>query len=238
MADPLYTHDDDLVAGTVVDRPNRFVLLTRFDGDTERVYLGDPGELSTVLESGSEVYCTPVDDQDRTTDYDAIAVRVGDQFVSVRAALANDLFEAMLAQGALEAFRGYDLVAREPALPEHGRTDFLLADPDGADAYVEVKSCTHVEDGVVKFPDRPTRRGRRHLRSLEELAAAGVETHVVFVVQRDDASVFRPFRAVDPAFADLLERVRDAGVGVHAVTTAFEPPKYYLRNPNLPVDIG
>jgi sugar fermentation stimulation protein A len=40
---PLLTVEDDLVTGTVVDRPNRFVVRVRFDTSLERVFLGDPG---------------------------------------------------------------------------------------------------------------------------------------------------------------------------------------------------
>jgi len=235
---PLLTFDGELRAGTIVDRPNRFVVRVRFGGDPERAFLGDPGALAGIVEPGREVLCSPVEDPDRATDFDAIAVLVDGVWVSVRTALANDLFERALARDALPPFVGYACRRREPALPEGGRTDFLLDAPDGSAAYVEVKSCTHVEDGVAKFPDRQTERGRRHLRSLEALREDGHEAHVAFVVQRPDVDRFRPFRAVDPEFAALLARVRDAGVGVHAVTTAFDPPHYRLRDDALPVDLG
>lgn len=253
---PLLTFDGELVAGTVVDRPNRFVVRVRFDAeradleperadpdveraglDPERAYLADPGALRGTIEPGNTVLCSPVEDSERATDYDAIAAVVDGVHASLRAALANDLFANALAADALPQFSGYEVDRREPPLPEHGRTDFLLATPDGDPAYVEVKSCTHVEDGVVKFPDRPTERGRRHLRSLDALRADGIETHVVFVVQRPDADVLRPFRSVDPEFADVLETVARAGVGVHACVVEFTPPDYCLRTPDLPVDL-
>ncbi|GAB3672724.1 DNA/RNA nuclease SfsA [Halopiger thermotolerans] len=233
----LLTFDGELVAGRVVDRPNRFVVRVRFDDDPERAFLGDPGALEGILEPGREILCSPVDDPDRSTDYDAIAIDVDGTYVSLRAALANDLFEAILATDAIPAFGKYELREREPQLPDHGRADFLLHDRSDSPAYVEVKSCTHVEGGVAKFPDRQTERGRRHLRSLESLVDDGTDAHVVFVVQRPDVDRFRPYRDVDPDFAELLARVRDAGVSVHALATAFDPPHYRLRDAALPIDL-
>ncbi len=235
--DPLLAIDDDLVTGTIVNRPNRFVVRVRFEDTPERAFLGDPGALEDIVEPGRDVLCSPVDDPERTTDYDAIAVDMDGVFVSVRTALANDLFERALTRDVIPGFTGCSLRKREPSLPDHGRTDFLLDSPSGDTTYVEVKSCTHVEDGVAKFPDRQTERGRRHLRSLESLREDGYETHIVFVVQRPDVDRFRPYREVDPDFADLLARVRDTGVGVHAITTTFKPPHYWLRNDDLPVEL-
>ena len=235
--EPLLTFDGDLVTGQIVDRPNRFVVRVRFDEEPERVFLGDPGALRRTLEPGREILCSPVDDPERSTDYDAIAIDVDGTYVSVRAALANDLFEEVLAAGALPTFEGYDVRKREPQLPDHGRTDFLLADGDGASVHVEVKSCTHVENGVAKFPDRPTERGRRHLRSLGSLVEDGSEAHIVFVIQRPDVDRFEPYRDVDPDFAELLTQVQSAGVGVHAITTEFDPPHYRLQDIELQVNI-
>lgn len=232
----LLSHDGLLLEGTVIDRPNRFVVRVAFDDDPERAFLGDPGALS-VLQPGRPILCAPADDPERSTAYDAIAVEADGRFVSLRAALANDLFERALEAGVLPAFEGYTVDRREPPLPDHGRTDFRLETPTGESALVEVKSATHVEAGVAKFPDRQTERGRRHLRSLRDMRANGTETHVVFVIQRPDAQELRPFREVDPDFADLLTEVRAAGVGVHALAIELDPPDYRLEDADVPVDL-
>lgn len=238
MPDPLFVHEDSLVSGHVVERPNRFVLRVKFDEEEpERVFLGDPGALE-VVSPGVTVLCSPVQDEDRKTSYDAIAVEVGDIYVSLRAALANDLFGEAIRRNAIPGLSGYTITSREPQLPEHGRSDFLLTPPSKQeDVYVEVKSCTHAEDGVGKFPDRPTKRGRRHLQSLQELVESGTEAHLVFVAQRPDVEVITPFREVDPDFASLLEKAAATGVGIHAISIRFDPPEYYLHNAQVPVEI-
>ncbi|MCU4798818.1 DNA/RNA nuclease SfsA [Halobacteria archaeon HArc-gm2] len=269
MNERLLTRDADQIVGEFVERDNRFVIRVDFGDEVGRAFLGDPGALRDVLVPGYEVLCEPVDDPERATDYDAIAIRVPEAttadasepvHVSLRTALANDLFARALDGGHLPQFDWADEIVREPPLPDHGRADFRLTTANGSrEAFVEVKSATHVEDGVVKFPDRQTERGRRHLRSLESLVAGGAErsegapteragsgatreqdgteAHLAFVVQRPDVERFRPFREVDPEFADLLTRVSAAGVEVHALVTAFDPPHYYLRRTDLPVEL-
>ena len=235
MAEPLVTYDDPLKSGTLRERRNRFSLVASVDGDERPVYLRNSGGLETVLRPGREVLLRRVDDDDRKTDFDAIAVDVDGTWVTVDSTLSNAVFEACLAGERLRRFAGYDLRRTEPPLPEEGRSDFLLDGPDG-DAYVEVKSNTYVVDGVSKFPDRPTERGRRHLRSLTDLARGGTECHVVFVIQRPDADRIQPFREVDPAFADLLAEAADAGVRVCAVSTRFDPPSVHLEETDVPVE--
>lgn len=235
----LVTHDGDLVEGDLLGRDNRFVLEVEIDGAVAEVFVDEPGRLTTVLVDGATVLCEPVDDPDRRTDYTAVAIDTGDVRVGVRAAYANDLFLAAFEQGLLPEFSGYDLVRREPPLPEHGRADALLepTDGDGPERYVEVKSCTHGEDGVVKFPDAPTERGRRHLRALIDVVEDGGEATLVFSVQRPDCDVVRPFRDIDPEFADVLQGASEAGVDVRAFVVRFDPPDYVLVDPDVPVEL-
>lgn len=235
MDQRLYRFDSPLHRGTIVDRPNRFLLRVDFEGSTADVFLANPGVLSTVYAERREVLCTQVVGADRKTDYDAIAIRVDDIDVLVHTPLANDLFESALEQNLLDPFDRYVDYLREPDFPDHGRADFLLASETGDQAYVEVKSCTHVEDGIAKFPDSPTTRGRRHLRSLRAVVDDDTDAHVVFVIQRPDSTTFQPFAEVDPDFAELLEAARAAGVHLHAIEMTFDPPTVRLTETSVPI---
>lgn len=233
----LHTITEPLVTGEIRRRPNRFVVTVEFDTETARVHLSDPGALVDIVEPGNEIICRPVQDQDRATSFDAIAVISNGVEVSVRASFANKLFYQSLNHDALPQFDGYAIRSREPSLPDHGRTDFELERTDGTPVYVEVKSCTHVEDGVAKFPDRQSARGRRHVQVLTNLQENGIESYIVFVIQRPDADRFTPYESVDPEFASLLASANKSGVGVHAIQTRFSSPSYYLESPMIPIDL-
>ena len=81
-----------------------------------------------------------------------------------------------------------------------------------------MKSVTLVEDGVARFPDAVTARGRRHLLELIDLKRQGERTAVIFVVQRPDARHVEAHRGADPAFADALAAAAAAGVELYGWT--------------------
>jgi sugar fermentation stimulation protein A len=97
--------------------------------------------------------------------------------------------------------------------------DFRLSDGDST-CWVEVKSVTYAEEGLGKFPDAPTGRGRKHLLELANLVQRGERACVVFIVQREDALRFEPYEAIDPDFTDTLRKVHREGVEVHAFRCA------------------
>ena len=72
------------------------------------------------------------------------------------------------------------------------RIDFLLS--RGKDRLaLEVKSVGVVRNGVALFPDAPTVRGARHLRSLEDFVRTKQgKAMVLFVAQREDATSVSP----------------------------------------------
>jgi len=135
------------------------------------------------------------------------------QWVSVNTTLPNRLVRAALAEGALEEFAGWSLVRWEAPYGS-SRLDFLLDDARGRKMYLEAKSVTLVQDGVALFPDAVTARGARHVHELMAAVEEGHEAAVLFVLQRPDASRIVAARAIDPAFAQALERARDAGVRI------------------------
>lgn len=233
----ILTFDGKLKEGNVVSRPNRFTLIVDFGDSTERVYLANPGALTTVLSPGNKIFCKPVKSKNRKTNLDAIAIKTGNIYVTVNSNFANSIFSNILKKGLMEEFEKYSMLAREPPLPDRGRADFLLENEIGNKTYIEVKSCTHVENEAAKFPDRLTGRGRRHLRSLTGLKENSFESYVIFVVQRPDAKKFQAYREVDPEFADLLKESEERGVKIRALSTEFRPPNLFLKDKDLPVEL-
>ena len=190
-----------LLKAKFVERLNRFAAVMEIDKEQMLVHIANSGRLGELLTPDNTMYLTPADPtSNRKTAYDLTLVGIGDVLVSL--------------EGCLEKFNGYESMTREVTIRD-SRLDFRLAGPDG-DCYIEAKSVTLVEDRIAIFPDAPTVRGAKHVRTLTALASEGHRAAAVFVVQRPDASALRPDADSDPTFHEALTRAVTAGVEVHA----------------------
>jgi sugar fermentation stimulation protein A len=205
----------NLVSGVLLKRNNRFSASVRLaDGSLASAYVPTTGRLTGVLRPDCRVWLAPADNPNRKTPYTmALAQLENGGLCSTNASLANQLFYEAVETGSLEAF-GCPIIEREVSFGK-SRLDFRLSDDNGA-CWVEVKSVTYVEDGIGRFPDAPTARGRKHLGELANLAALGDRASVVFIALREDAQKFAPFDEIDPDFAETLRQVQAQGVEIHA----------------------
>lgn len=204
-----------LTPGIFIKRNNRFVAGVRLEnGRLASAYVPTTGRLTGVLTSGCRVWLESAEDPHRRTPFNLILSELqGEGLCSTTAILANRLFEEAIQNRALDAF-SYSMIEREVSFGK-SRLDFRLSDGDQT-CWVEVKSVTFAEDGIGRFPDAPTGRGRKHLLELADLVARGDRASVVFIAQREDAFQFSPFEEIDPQFTQVLRQVNQAGVEVHA----------------------
>lgn len=221
-----------LSKGILIERTGRFTLSVMIDSKIKRAYLPNPGRLTTVISPGREVLCRVEGER-----VSVFSIKVKDFWVTVDSRLANEIFKISVERKLLPDFEDFFIKEREKSIPEYGRVDFLLENLEGQKFLVEVKSCTHVESGIAKFPDSPTKRGRKHLKALKELTMKGFKGCIFFVVQRPDAFSFTSFGEVDKDFALLLRDASNWGVKVGALSTQFLPPKLCLRDRALQVFI-
>ncbi|MFQ5987070.1 MAG: DNA/RNA nuclease SfsA [Thermoplasmata archaeon] len=201
------------------ERLNRFLVRVDQGGHARLAHLPNPGRLLELLRPGAPVLLQGRPGRHRKTGYDLAAVRRGDVWVSVDTRLPNRAARAWLTAGVLPEFRGYSAIRPEVVLRE-SRLDFLLQ--NGRDCYLEVKSCTLIENRVAFFPDAPTARGTRHVETLAYAVGQGFRGCILFVVQRPDARWFRPRDETDPIFGKALREAQAKGVEVIAYRTMFD----------------
>ena len=221
-----------LVAGTFIQRDNRFRATVEVGGQPAWAHVPNSGRLEELLVSGRPVLLRQVESPHRKTQYDLVLVKVGRILVSADARLPTKLVHEAIAAGRLPEFSGYRTIHQEIS---HGdsRLDLVL-EGDRGRCFIEVKSVTLVEEGMALFPDAPTQRGRRHVEELARAVQEGERAAIVFVIQREDAVAFAPNDAADPAFGQALRQAARDGLEVYAYLCRVTPAEIALDRP-IPV---
>ncbi len=212
----------EVTEAKLVDRPNRFLGRVELGGKMEEAFIPNPGRMYELMIPGKTVFVRHKEGEHRKTRLDMIAVKHQGVLISIDSNLPNRFIRGLLESRRLSMFSGYDTVEPEPRVFE-GRFDFKLAGPSGV-TFIEVKSCTLVEDGHARFPDAPTMRGARHVRHLAESLLSGIASRaaVIFVIQRPDAKVFSPNDKTDPEFGDALRHANSQGVDIVPLSTEIK----------------
>ena len=217
-------HYPNMVPGTFLSRPNRFIAHVMIDGREEIVHVKNTGRCRELLPAGAQVWCQQSDNPNRKTKFDLITVKKGDRLINMDSQAPNTAAGEWLKSG------GLGEIENVKAETFHGdsRFDFSFT-KEGRQCFLEVKGVTLEEDGVCAFPDAPTERGAKHLKGLTEAAKAGFGAYVLFVIQMADVKYLRPHDERDPAFGAALREAAENGVVIMAMDCAVAVDSMDIR---------
>ena len=210
---------DRIHAGVFQARPNRFIALVDLEGETRRCHVPNTGRLRELLLPGVRAWCQFHPEPGRKTAWTLIAVERDGVVVNLDSQAPNHVAADFIRSGRLGLVP--DLMKAEQVFSD-SRLD-LYYEAGAVKGYVEVKGVTLEEDGVARFPDAPTQRGRKHLLALKAAVAAGYRATALFVIQMEGVNTFSPNTPRDPAFAQALSEAAAAGVEIKAVTCRVTP---------------
>ncbi|MBX5326925.1 MAG: DNA/RNA nuclease SfsA [Candidatus Bathyarchaeia archaeon] len=222
---------ENFEVGVFLERVNRFTVRVRLLDEDVLAHLPNSGRLNTVLMPGSVAFLIPKNKPDRKTRFDLFAVERDKIPIIVDTRFSSFAARKTVEWEMHERLRGFKVVKENVAV-NNSRLDMLLQSGT-RQFFLEVKSVTHVINGVALFPDAPTQRGRKHLRHLMELREQGRQTGVLFSVQRPDAKALQPNREVDPEFAMLLRKAVNEGLQVFSQTLLFR----YGAHPSVKIKV-
>ncbi len=197
----------EIVTGTFIDRPNRFVAHVDIEGSIHTVHVKNTGRCKELLLPGVVVYLAVSDNPARKTKYDLVAVeKAGFGLINIDSQAPNVVVKEWLQR------QDYDHIRPEYTYGS-SRIDFYME--KGEDRYLlEVKGCTLERDGIGYFPDAPTARGSKHLRELAAASGLGYTCFLAFVIQMEGVHLVRPNIEMDPAFGQAMKEAVDAGVKI------------------------
>lgn len=221
---------NDIIPGRFLERLNRFTVQFKHDNVVDLAHLRDPGRLRELLKTDAELLLRPArNTTNRKTRFDVLAVRYEGRWVLINSGFHSDLASSLIESNLLKEFNRYSVEKREYTYGK-SRLDFLLSnDISDENLLLEVKGCTLVENGIAKFPDAPTTRGKRHLEELIKAKEGGFNSAVLFLILRDDASLFSPNWEMDREFSQTLKKAREKGVIIKAYSFKITLTKEYLE---------
>lgn len=217
---------NNIVCGSFLSRPNRFIAHVMINGQKEICHVKNTGRCKELLVPGCCVYCQKFDDPRRKTQYDLIAVRKNGRLINIDSQAPNKAAGEWLVAGGLGALDGL----RPEVTFGNSRFDFGFL-RNGQQCYLEVKGVTLEHDRVCAFPDAPTQRGAKHLSELAQAAKEGCGAWVLFVIQMKGVSWLHPNDATDPNFGKALREAAEAGVQILAMDCTVTEDSMVLHEP-------
>jgi sugar fermentation stimulation protein A len=182
--------------------------------------------MKELLSPGAIVYLLEKPSVHRKTTFDLVLVEYNRKKVSIDSRLPNKLLIEAINEGRLSEFDGFFVKKTEPTF-QNSRLDLLLKN-NSMKIYLEAKSCTLVKENIALFPDAPTKRGTRHLLSLVKALEFG-RAVITFIIQRNDATSFKPNWETDIEFSNTLSYAVEKGVEAFAFTTKINLEHIYIQ---------
>ena len=225
---------NNIHTGTFINRLNRFIAEVEIDGIPEICHVKNTGRCKELLIPGAVVYVNKVDNSNRSTKYDLIAVdkvnENGSLLINMDSYAPNIAFGEYLQQRAF-----LPSISHIKAEAKYGTSRFdFYVETDSSKAFIEVKGVTLEENGIAMFPDAPTERGLKHLNELAACIADGYDAYVVFVIQMAGVSCFSPNYKTHAAFGETLAKVIGMGVKALAFGCVVTPDSMEI-NKSIPI---
>jgi len=222
----------NIVKGTFIDRPNRFIAWVEIDGERTLVHVKNTGRCREILIPGAEVYLQFAPSPKRKTDYSLTSVRKGASLINIDSQVPNQVVYDAILSGEIKAFENLSVLKREVTY-HSSRFDMYFESPTRK-GFIEVKGVTLEENGSALFPDAPTKRGTRHILEMIEAVEDGYEGFIFFLIQMKGIQSFSPNIKTDPEFAKALMLAHSKSVSVLCYDSVVSNNEIYL-NAKVPI---
>ncbi len=211
-------------------RPNRFIAECELLSKKVTAHVRNTGRCRELLVPGCTVYLEEDLRPGRKTRYTLVGVRKSGRLINIDSLAPNKVFREAMENETIElpGFDGPHTFLKPEARYGDSRFDFYMEN-SSQKAFVEVKGVTLEENGIVLFPDAPTKRGVKHIHELCRAAEEGYLAFLVFVVQMKNVRHLTPNRRTHPAFGEAMETALKSGVRLLAFDCRVSPNEIRLE---------
>ncbi|GAA2974870.1 DNA/RNA nuclease SfsA [Lentilactobacillus parakefiri] len=217
-----------------IDRPNRFIAHCQLieTGEVVVAHVKNTGR-TTILQPGVTTSLVYTDNPSRKTHYDLVAAKKYDRdWINIDSQAPNKLVKAGLTTNDIQL---PEIESIERVRPEvtylDSRLDFAGTDIANRPFFLEVKGVTLANQGIAAFPDAPTTRGLKHVKTLEKAAEHGYLAYLLFVIQMKNIKVVTIDREIFEALAVAIDHAQKVGVHVLAYDCKVTADRFMLDQP-------
>ncbi len=220
--------------GRFIDRPNRFVAHCRLIDTDEvvTVHVKNTGR-TTILQPGVTVSLVKSDNPARKTLYDLVAAKKYDRYwINIDSQIPNKLVKAGLTSNQIklpEIDHITEVNAEVTFLDS--RLDFSGVGDNRKPFFLEVKGVTLENLGIAAFPDAPTTRGLKHVKTLQRGLDKGYLSYLLFIVQMEKIKAVTIDTAIFEPLALEIAKAQQKGVHVLAYDCQVTPNTLELNHP-------
>ena len=226
---------ENLIPYTMIKRENRFVVSVKDSmGDTQPAHLTNTGRLLDLIIPGNPCLCIPK--TPGKTKIRLVGIPISQSMsILIDPGEQSRSFVKAVKMSLIPWLKGWK-IKRPEIQYEESRVDFQIESDSGEIGYIEVKSAGMLlEKKIGSFPDCPTTRGQKHVRTMQKIAKRNHRSIILFLVQHPDAESFSPNKEGDPEFARLLKNASEQGVEVRAIKMNLQTDgNVVLADPDLP----
>lgn len=186
------------------------------NGELLTIYCPNTGAMTGCATAGDTVWFSTSDNPKRKYEHtwELTHTQQG-HWICVNTLRANEVVFEALESELIPELSSYPNIQPEVRYgDENSRIDFLLTADGQPDCYVEVKSCTLLENNQGYFPDSVTKRGQKHLRELIQMKQQGHRAVLLFAILHTGIETVQAAKHIDPLYAEMFDNAIKAGVEV------------------------
>ncbi|ANK60831.1 DNA/RNA nuclease SfsA [Loigolactobacillus backii] len=214
----------NITIGTFLARPNRFIANCEIAGSVQAVHVKNTGRNKEILRPQVQVALVKSNNPKRKTKYDLVAALCGERWINIDSQAPNHIAYESILDGTIQLPGLAEPITtlRPEVVFSDSRFD-LFGSTATESFFVEIKGVTLANADFAAFPDAPTIRAEKHVRTLMAARASGYGAYLCFIVQMSGIREMTVYKQRDLKLYQEILAAQKAGVTVLAYGCAVTP---------------
>ena len=221
---------EKLIPGEFVKRYKRFFADVKIKNQIVTAHCPNTGSMYGLLNSGNKVWVSKSNNPNRKLKYTLEIIEKNRSKIGINTLSSNKIVHHALKNNLIKEFKDIKQIKPETKFGTNTRFDFLILNNKDK-IFIEVKNVTlSRKEEVAEFPDAVTTRGLKHINELIKANKKGYKIFILFLIQRDDCSLFSIANDIDPDYSKALSKAVKNKLNILCYDCKFSSKGIKLNN--------